>query len=239
MSKKLLIGLAPVLATAAFVVMPAVAQAVPHYYVVGQKAAEGKIFPDLAWGTLSLSEEGWPLAEVTCENAVIGDYENPTGGGAGEGETDLFATTDCADTECPEEEGLELQVHSEKLPWESILVESGTKILVETKAADAVIGCYVAHTSTNAASLTTCTGNLDPEAVNGKGTLSQTASKIFFTGQSDKLSCVTEGEGQGVETKALMEKSLSMMAYGKPLPTKVLDSETTNTQQATLETKNP
>ena len=58
MSKKLLIGLAPVLATAAFVVMPAVAQALPHYYVDGTKAAEGKLFPDLSWGTLTLATEG-------------------------------------------------------------------------------------------------------------------------------------------------------------------------------------
>ena len=59
--------------------------------------------------------------------------------------------------------------------------------------------------------------------------------KFNFTGAPDKLSCITEG----VETKGLTEKSLSTMAYGKPLPTKVLGGETTNTQQATLETKNP
>ena len=69
-------------------------------------------------------------------------------------------------------------MHSEKLPWESILVESGTKILVETKAADVVIGCYVAHTSTNVAPLTTCRGNSDPEAQNGSGSVSQVASKV-------------------------------------------------------------
>lgn len=235
MSKKLLIGLAPVLATAAFVVMPAVAQATPHYYVVGVKAAEGKTFPSIAWGTLTLASSNPAIQPLSCENAVIGDYINPTGGGAGEGETDQFATIDCADTECPEESGVELQVHSEGLPWASLLVESGTKELVETKAATVVVGCFVAHTSTPVAPPTVCKGNSNPEAKNGSGTVSQTVSKVIFTGQTDKLECSTEG----VLTEGITEKQLNTMAYGTPLPAKKLGIETANTTQGTLEIKSP
>jgi len=236
MSKKLLIGLAPMLATAAFVVMPAVAQATPHYYVSGVKAAEGKTFPSLAWGTLTLANSNPAIQPLSCENAVIGDYINPTGGGAGEGETDNFATIDCADKECPEESGVELQVHSEALPWASLLVEvpgPPLKELVETKAADVLVGCFVAHTSTLVAPPTICKGNSNPEAKNGSGNLSQIVSKINFTGMSDKLECSTEG----VITEGITEKQLNTMAYGSPLPTKVLGVETVNTGQGTLEIK--
>ena len=239
MSKKLLMGLAPLLVTASFVVMPAVAQAVPHYYVAGVKAAEGKTFPDISWGTLTLANSNPAIQPLSCENAVLGEYKNPTGGGAGEGVTDNFATTNCADVECPEESGVELQVHSSGLPWSGGLIESGTKILVETKSATVTVGCYVAHTETLVAAPTVCTGNSDPEAKNGSGTLSQSVSKILFTGQSDKLACTTVTEEGEVKTEGITEKQLATMAYGSPVPTKKVNPLTTNTSQATLETKNP
>jgi len=237
MSKKLLIGLAPMLATAAFVVMPTVAQAAPHYYVAKVIAPAGKTFPSIAWGTLTLANSNPAIQPLSCENAIIGDYTNPTGGGAGEGETDNFATIDCADIECPEESGVELQVHSEALPWASLLVESGTKILLETKSATVVVGCYVAHTSTLVAAPTTCKGASDPELINGSGNLSQVASKTNFTGQSDKLECVTIVEGAEVKSEGITEKSVNDEAYGGPVPTKKLGIETANTSGGTLEAR--
>jgi hypothetical protein len=239
MSKKLLMGLAPMLATAAFVAMPAVAQATPHYYVAGTKAAEGKTFPSVAWGTLTLANSNPVIQPLSCMNAVLGEYKNPTGGGAGEGVTDNFATTDCADVECPEESGLELQVHSENLPWSAILVESGTKELVETKAATVVVGCFVAHTSTLVAAPTVCKGNSDPEAKNGSGNVSQVVSKINFTGMAEKLECSTTTEAGEVKSEGITEKQLNTMAYGSPVPTKKVNPLTANTAQGTLEIKSP
>ena len=52
MSKKLLGALAPMLA--ALAVMPALAQAVPHYYKNNALAAEGEKIPTVSWGKLSL-----------------------------------------------------------------------------------------------------------------------------------------------------------------------------------------
>ena len=190
-------------------------------------------------GLIEVGEEPSAVQPFTCEKAILGEYKNPTGGGAGEAVTDNFATTNCADVECPEEDGLELQVHSSGLPWSGGLVESGTEILLETKAATFTVGCYVAHTETLVAAPTVCTGNSDPETKNGSGTLSQSVSKVLFTGQSDKLACTTVTEGGEVNTECITEKSLNTMAYGSPVPTKKVNPLTTNASQATLETKNP
>ena len=224
MSKKLLLAVAPVLATAAFVVMPAVAQAAPHYYAQNVEAKAGLTYASISWGDLTLANSNKALAPLTCENAIVGDYSNPTGGGAGEGETDNFSTTDCADTECPEEEGVELQVHSEGLPWASKLVESGSNILLETPSATVLVGCYVAHTSELVAEPTLCTGASDPLTEPGSpGQFGQ--SKTNFTGQSDHLACTTEPGG--VKTEGITEKSLKTGTYGA-VPTKKVDIETSN-----------
>ena len=239
MHKKLLISLAPMLATVSLVVMPPVAQAVPHWYVDGVKAAEGKTYPDLSWGTLTFANSNPAIRPLSCENASIGDYKNPTGGGAGEGATTMFAATDCVDSECPEEDGLELQMHYSGGPGQSGLVESGGKNLVEFKAATVTVGCYLADSETLVATPTTCQGNSDPEFKNGSGNLSQVASKVLFTGESDRSACTTVTEQGEVQTEGITEKSLDSMAYGSPVPTKKVGPLTSNMSQATLEVKNP
>ena len=227
MRNKLLISLAPVLATAAFVVMPAVAQAAaPHYYAQGVEAKAGLTYASISWGDLTLANSNHTLAPLNCENAIIGDYSNPSGGGAGEGETDNFSTTDCADTECPEEEGVEFQIHSEFLPWASKLVESGSNILLETPSASFLMGCYVAHTSELVAEPTLCTGASDPLTEPGSpGQFSE--SKVNFTGQSDHLACTTEPGG--VKTEGITEKAFRTGTYGT-VPTKKVDIETSNSK---------
>jgi hypothetical protein len=155
---------------------------------------------------------------------------------------DNFAMTNCSDVECPEESGLELQMHSEGLPWASILVESGTKELVETRGATVVLGCYLTDTSTLESGTTTCSGNWNPEAKNGTGNVAQVASTLLFTGMTDRLECSTgsaepEPGESGFKTEGIPEKQLSMMAYGSPVPTKKVNPLTTNTKQGTLESK--
>jgi hypothetical protein len=110
MSKKLVISFAPLLAIAAFAVMPVVAQAAnpPHYYVngvgKGSIAGEGEKIPVVAWGTLSLTNTaGGSGGKVTCHNVTAGFAENPgegATGAAGIGETQTFDPYACESKAC-------------------------------------------------------------------------------------------------------------------------------------------
>ena len=137
MSKKLSIRLAPALALASFALMPAVAQAkFPatcvveakcHYYINATSPSaftilkEGEDKATLSWGVWTYS---LAAGTVTCQNAAIGDIENPVGGGAGRGETENFAASDCFADGCEPAQFLEMDVTAEKLPWASELTEN-------------------------------------------------------------------------------------------------------------------
>jgi len=129
MSKKLFIGLAPLLAIAAFVVIPAVAQGAClevgkcHFFKNGTQETEGVKIPTVSWGTVTLTSAD---GVVTCENAVLGNVENPTGGGSGVGETNNFATANCVSAGCEPVSALELVVTAENLPW-GVLLKEGEK----------------------------------------------------------------------------------------------------------------
>lgn len=134
MSKKLFISIAPLLATVAFVAMPATSQAATkcvvnlkcHWYVnsgeKGSPAAEGKAIPVLSWGTLSLSSV--KAGSISCKNAILGTNENPTGGGPGVDETNNFSSADCVATGCESAGGFEGVVTAEDLPWGAELEQS-------------------------------------------------------------------------------------------------------------------
>jgi hypothetical protein len=84
MAKKLLITVASLLASAAFAVIPALAQAAatsPHYYK-GEGAAtldkEGQRIPVVAFGTLKLTILTYG-ASMTCHDVAGGWVENPVG----------------------------------------------------------------------------------------------------------------------------------------------------------------
>jgi hypothetical protein len=104
MSRKLRMGVAPVLLVAAFAVMPAAAQAAPHFYKnkvlapeeSGGPGAEGTDI--IAWGTLTLITK--TVGTITCLNEMGGDAYNPIGGGAGEGKIDAYAVYDCTNELC-------------------------------------------------------------------------------------------------------------------------------------------
>jgi len=103
MSKKLVISLAALVTMVAFMV-PAAAQATPHYYVnstVTGLVPEKEKVHSLAWGTLTLTPEGIAAAPTSCENAAGGFAENPGGGGAGVGATEDFASWNCSNAGCP------------------------------------------------------------------------------------------------------------------------------------------
>jgi len=86
MSKKLF-SLAPLLAIAAFAVMPAVAQAVPgHWFKNGKRQAEAVKVPVMTWGgAVNLKQES-PAGEINCKGVGAGYIENPKGTGTEVGE---------------------------------------------------------------------------------------------------------------------------------------------------------
>ena len=97
-------GLAPLLAVAAFAVMPVAAQAVGHYYSNGLKIAEGSKKTVIAWGTITLAgvKGGTLPNHITCHNAAGGTIENPVGGTAGVGATEVFVAYQCEqENVCP------------------------------------------------------------------------------------------------------------------------------------------
>jgi hypothetical protein len=168
MSKKLCIGLAPLVAVIAFVVMPALAQAAePHYYKPGlvTRLPEGEKVRTIAWGKLTLSPEPAVAAVTTCENSAGGYIENPVGGGAGVGQTLRFATWNCSNLECPAgeveiggkkfEKEFEVVSPPQSFPWPSVLEESAIPVAgsVRTNNSKVVVelGC-VAHKFTKAES---------------------------------------------------------------------------------------
>jgi hypothetical protein len=97
MSKKLLAGLAPVLAVGAFLMVPMTAQAVPHLYsnnvLIGSEPKQ-----IIGWGTITLALTKPPAVvgtTITCHNAIAGFGRNPTGGAAGGGVVEQFYTYKC------------------------------------------------------------------------------------------------------------------------------------------------
>jgi hypothetical protein len=116
MNRKRLITLAPLLAIAAFAVMPAVAQAVPHVYKNGVIAQEGKIVREIGWGVLHTHSE--KLGEVECHAIRAGFEENPTGGGPAKGKVQAFTPYECNDPTCATSLG-EIKETAGKLPWQT------------------------------------------------------------------------------------------------------------------------
>jgi len=174
MSKKLFIGLAPLVCIAAFVVMPTVAQSAEYYknsFPAG-KLAEGEKLPTIAWGTLTLTANlPSKAAPSTCENSSGGFAENS--GGKGIGATDNFASWNCTNAGCPpgivtlptgqkvEKEFIVLAGPEIKgvdspgtatyaggsLPWPTELTGAAPEIRTESKDVVVVLACIAQKTA--------------------------------------------------------------------------------------------
>jgi len=213
MSKKLFTVLAPLVAITAFVVMPAVAQAVPHNYknntIIGE--SEKPETNVISWGTLTLTPEPPVAPTTTCENAAGGVAGNPVGGGAGFGQTNKFASWNCVNAGCPAgkvkigEAEFEkvFQVLSFTLPWPSELINE-VGIRTNSTNVEVTLGCY-AKGSHNAAepgkpgyneeialaAPTVCvtTAEHQQKPLNVKGTNATNPSKVSFDANAGTLSC--------------------------------------------------
>jgi hypothetical protein len=91
------------LAIAAFAVMPAAAQAVPHFYSNGvilpeESGGPGEGKDVISFGTLVLTSG--TIGVITCLDEYGGDVYNPTGGGAGQGKIDGWIAYDCTNEVC-------------------------------------------------------------------------------------------------------------------------------------------
>jgi hypothetical protein len=126
MNTKLSVGLAPLLAIAAFAATPMTAQAActapacPHVYRNGVILAEGKKLQLIAWGTLKLTSSS--LGEVECHNIGAGYVENPIGGGIAVGKSEAEADYECVSASCAAFGG-KIESTPENLPWLEELTE--------------------------------------------------------------------------------------------------------------------
>lgn len=124
MSRKFLLSFAPLLAVVAFAVMPAIAQAQPHWYSNGVLIAPGtkakpKVVAVKTKGTLTLHALG---NEITCKVKDKGSIWNPAGGGPGEDEITEFVNSECTSTVAICAAGEKLEVIALNLPWYSLLL---------------------------------------------------------------------------------------------------------------------
>jgi len=164
MSRKLYAAFVPLLAIAAFVVAPAVAQAQPHWYSNGVRIKEGtKEKPNKVAITTSTRTGKLRLEDATLGKHIestiadCGFVWNPAGGGAGEDEITCFTETNTVGNVC--KEGEKETTKPTKLPWKTILL-AGPPIRDEIIGAEIDIEC-------NGVVVATYEGNLTPEIKNG------------------------------------------------------------------------
>jgi hypothetical protein len=157
MNRKPLVGLAPLLAMAAFSVMPVAAQAVPHWYLngnilVGKKAVKTA-------GALSFSNliPGSTIV-VTCKVRDVEILENPASGGPGVDLMRAFKLSGCGPNPCPvSSAGTQgaLKVTALKLPW-------ATKLVEVPPIADEIAGIELRFSCKGTGVLVTLSGTLFP-----------------------------------------------------------------------------
>lgn len=113
--KKLLMGIAPLLAVAAFAVAPAMASAAPQWHRNGVLIPEGEHVPVATYGHLTLTASNG--ASVSCDVIDKGHVWNE--GGVGMDSIEAFDNENCTSNFCP----VEVTVPAEGLPWPSVLEE--------------------------------------------------------------------------------------------------------------------
>ena len=202
MSKKTYAAFVPLLAVAAFAVMPAVAQAQPHWYSC-EASSKGKFEDtkctkaappeDFEWvripagvpvkvtstssPTLTLAAAGLTL---TCTVKDKGTIENPAGGGAGTDEITEFVNEKCKG--CPTEP---TEIIALGLPWHSVLL-AGPPIRDEIKGIKIEIKCGGAKLDEFFGSLTPSIGSSTAVFGAGSGELEDAkGNKGTVTGTDD------------------------------------------------------
>jgi hypothetical protein len=213
------LSLAPLLVIAVLAVMPAAAQAVPHWYSnkvilpeeTGAPGAEGKDI--IAWGTLVLETK--TVGIITCLNEFGGDAYNPVGGGAGEGKVDAYAVWDCTNELCESTFKSKQEIVPEGLDkfgeWETKLTEAvvGSPRLKTgntTEGSPTQIKFLIACPPAGLGEIKTKSkGELSPLVANGTA-IGSAPSKITFDPASGELEIANVKEGK-------VNGSLKSMGY--------------------------
>jgi hypothetical protein len=160
MSKKLYAAFLPVLAIAAFAVLPAVAQAQPHWYSNGKIIKAGtKVAVTTHSGPKGLDFMG-AGETFTCVVKDKGTVTNPTGGGAGVDEITEFENISCVVEPSSCAAGETETLTAGNLPWKTLLL-AGPPIRDEIKGIELKVVC-----STKGV-IDVFTGTLTPAMVNG------------------------------------------------------------------------
>ena len=135
MNKKLFVSLVPLLAIAAFAVMPAAAQAEPHWYIRGELAGPAPGKPAVFKGPVTFQVEE---TIISCNLKTKLQVWNPKGGGAGEDELVAFTLTKCQSTPvlCPKK----MTIVAKGLPWPSHLI-AGSPIRDVTEDIELEVSC--------------------------------------------------------------------------------------------------
>jgi hypothetical protein len=137
----------------------------PGYTYNGVPA--GKAITVILWGTVTLKTVLGGSGEVTCHTVGAGTVENPPGGGAGAGLTQVFATFDCEQAGmCTS--GETVAVVAESLPWQSALEAEPSVIRDKTTGVKEKIGCFAGGKEVAG---TTFLGSLRPNFKHGTSAL--------------------------------------------------------------------
>ncbi len=198
MSKKLYAAFVPLLAVAAFAVLPAVAQAqpFPHWYSNGTRIPAGTRVIVTTEGSPTLTLHGLGN-EITCKVVDDGWIENPVGGGAGINSILSFTNSACkaANEEalpkgCPKPEIIALRggkALSETNEWPSTLLV-GPPIRDEIREIEVEVICSGTAVDLFHGSLTPKIGNSIAEFGAGSGELEDSMTpinKATVTGNDD------------------------------------------------------
>ncbi len=202
MNRKFLISLIPLLVTAAFVVLPAAAQAVtkPHWFsnAIQLEQSNGNLATEefvnnkeavrvaTMKGTLELigltgAAEG---AKLICNTASAGLVYNPIGGGAGRGNIEQYAVLPATCTDfCA---GANIVPEPASLPWPLEIIGESPGFRVKTKGIKLTITC-------NAVPKAFLEGEDEPAAPSGprKGTSALHPGYYEFAAGSGELKMVS------------------------------------------------
>lgn len=187
MRKKLAV-LAPLLAVMAFAVIPASAQAVPHWYKKNVLIGSAPI-PAATAGVLELTSLG---TTIKCKVKDTEEIWNPASGGPGEDLMTAFQLVKCknspGNSACPPGK---VEVFANGLPWPSVLVSTTTSppaILDEIKKVRLLVRCIPGTVGDE------FEGTLSPEVVGnvlvfgpGSGTLTDASLNPMTVSGKDKI----------------------------------------------------
>jgi hypothetical protein len=188
MNRKLLIKLAPLLAIAAFAVVPAAAQAVPHVYKNGVIGAEGKKVRMISWGNLSTANSTFGTPE--CHSLWGGYLENPTGGGAAVGQAQTFAFYECVSPTCTGLGGSKFEVITEKLPWADGVTEPEAgvfRLSIGKKGEKGGAGSVELEVNCEGVSKSHPFGNVAPKILNNGLAIGAAPTELEFDAGSGEL----------------------------------------------------